>query len=72
MISGIKLVTKFSTGKDWKTAHERLKGQPSNKPLAQFGEHVLYLPLEAPTTDELKIENKMKEDVSPNFWPHVS
>merc|ERR1712214_107839 len=42
-----ELVTKYSVGKDGKTAQERLKGQPSSKPLAQFGEYIMYLPLDS-------------------------
>ena len=47
-----ELVTKFSTGKDWKIAQERLKGNTSKKPMARLGEYVLYLPLDAPNTEE--------------------
>ena len=47
-----ELVTKYCTGKGGKTPHERPKGQPTSKPLAQFGESVMYLPLDAPSTNE--------------------
>merc|ERR1711884_455313 len=44
-------------------AHERLKGQPSNKPMAQLGEHVRYLPLEASNTADHKVESKMIDGI---------
>ena len=59
-----ELVTKHSIGKDGKTAQERLKGRASNRPIAMFGEHVLYLPLDALNTDQHKIDDiqiKMKQ-----------
>merc|ERR1711884_518075 len=31
--------------------------------MAQFAEHVLYLPLDAPSTEENKIETRMKDGV---------
>ena len=58
-----ELVTKYSVGKDGKTARERLKGKPSSKPLAQFGECVMYLPPDTPATEDRKIENKMRTGI---------
>ena len=68
MIRSTELVTKNGVGKNGKNgkiAHGSFKGRPSSKSMAQFGEHVLYRLLEAPNTDEKKIENKMREGV----WP---
>lgn len=58
-----ELITRYSIGKDGKTAQERLKGQASTRPIAQFGEHVLYLPLETPSTEENKVENKLRDGI---------
>merc|ERR1739836_281266 len=58
-----ELATQFSIGKDCNIAQERLQGQASNKPMARFGEHVLYLPLDAPNTEENKIESKLRDGV---------
>ena len=55
-----ELVTKYQTGKDGKTSHERIRGRACNKPLAIFGEKVLYLPLKSVETKATKDEPKMK------------
>ena len=58
-----EFIRRYSVGKDGKTAAERLKVMTSAKPLAQFGEHVLYLPLKAANTEEDKTEPRMKPGV---------
>ena len=57
------MVTKYSVGKDGKTAAERLKGQTCTKPMARFGEYVHYMPLDAANTDESKISSKMRDGI---------
>ena len=58
-----ELTTKYSVGKDGKTANERLKLQPCNKPMVQFGEDVLYLFVDALNTDEAIAEFKMRDGI---------
>ena len=36
------LISNYQTGRDSKTAYERIKGRPCRTPLAIFGEKVLY------------------------------
>lgn len=46
------LITKHHVGKDKKAAHERMRLKTCNMTIAQFGELVLYVPLEVPTIDK--------------------
>ena len=58
-----ELISKYSPGKDGKTSYERIRGQPCRRPIVQFCESVLYLPLHAANTDENKAEPKMKDGI---------
>ena len=51
-----ELISKYHIGKDKKTAYERIRGKPCDKPIVQFAESVLYMPLDSPKTDENKSE----------------
>ena len=65
-----ELVTNSSAGKDGNTAHERLKGHTLAKPITQSGERVLDLPFGAPSADEHKVQNRMRERVGWCRWLH--
>lgn len=56
-----ELITRYHTGKDKKTAYERMRGKTCNKPIAQFAESVLYMPLDSPNTDDDKICDKLRD-----------
>ena len=58
-----ELITRYHVGSDKKTAYERIRGKPCNKPIRQLGETVLHKPLDSPKTDDRKIEARMKEVV---------
>lgn len=59
-----ELITKYCVAKDGKTAQDRLKGQPSHKPLARFGEHATHPSLHAPATASDKIDDTLR----PRVW----
>lgn len=58
-----ELISKFHTGSDRKTSHERIRGTTTKKPLHMFGKHVWYLPLQVDDAKPMKGEAKMKEGV---------
>lgn len=58
-----ELISKYSLGKDGKTAYERIRGQPCRRQIVQFCESVLYLPLDVANTEENKVEPKMNDGI---------
>ena len=56
-------MTKYSVGKDNKRAHERPRGQSCNRPVAQFGEYVMYLLRGSPSIDDNNVCNEMCEGI---------
>ena len=58
-----ELITRYHTGKDNKTAYERIRAKACNKPVCQICESVMYMPLDSPKTDERKVEPRMKEGI---------
>ena len=58
-----ELITRYHVGKDKRTAYERIRGKPCNRPMCQIGESVLYLPLDSPKTDDNKSDAKMHQGI---------
>ena len=56
-----EVLTKYTRGDDGKTAWQRRRGKPCDKPIAKIGEKVLYLPLKAASVHA----NKAEANVSP-------
>ena len=49
-----QMITKFMVGKDGRTAHERVRGTRATRPMAEFGEKVVFKPYKAGTTNKLE------------------
>ena len=58
-----ELITRYHIGSDKRTAYERIRGKPCNRPICQIGESMLHLPLDSPKTDDKKCEPKMREGI---------
>ena len=58
-----EILTKYTIGKDHKTAWERRRGSKCNKPIVMFGERILYMPLKTATVHQNKAEPKMEEGI---------
>jgi len=58
-----EILTKYTRGKDGKTAWERRRKEPCSKAIVPIGEKVLYLPLKTASIHAKKGEPKMEEGI---------
>ena len=58
-----EILTKYTRGKDGKTAWERRRKEPCSKAIVPIGEKVLYLPLKTASINAKKGEPKMEEGI---------